>query len=580
MNDRKPPPAAPSGYLLAALLLLLAAPLALATWVIGAQLLRVGTRRWVVALSGLVPAVTAILLLGPEIAQRGAATAAGLLGPGSPLRLSTALLGPAAALFARWAILTAPVALPAGLVAAAVPTREPAVPSPEWTAQARRRQARVDRADRRRADRLAEQPEQAPADALGSWIAGDLDEWHRGQWAILPADVAGLPRLVFGASGSGKTVLLVRETFLAGAARRRAVLIDCKGDAAFREQAIAAYLRARPDARVLCWPGEPLDGWRGDPSAQLGRLLQVWTFPGASKWYGEVAQTALRLALEAPGLPPVRSSRELMARLGGGQLQRLWDHDPDIAALLRGVADEIPGVQLRALNLLASLQGSLDGARSWEDFDLVVCSIPVMANPADSHAAVRVLLADLAHHIAQRKPPGEPETIIVDEYGAVPGGSEASLHVAERGRSAGSASILAVQSLAGLGEPAEQQRLRGTAAAYMLLRSPDAEEIAKLAGTLLEPEVSWEIRDGEITGRGTAALRHRHRLDLNVIRGLRPGEAAVIAGSRAALMKVIREQPTGEVLGEARRLALPPAPPPLTVAPEPPEPPALPEWEP
>jgi hypothetical protein len=581
VNERKPPPAALSGYLFASAVMLLVAPLSLLAWTAGIIVLRYGARRWVLAAAGVVPGVAAAGMLGTGIARHGATALLGSIGAAGPLRPSTALLGAVAGGFWRWAVVTAPLGIPAGLVAAAIPPRGPELPGPEWTAAARRRQARTDRTDRRRADRIASQPQRAPDDALGGWIAGDLQQWRRGRYVILPPDVAGLPRLVFGASGSGKTVLLVRETFLAGAARRRAILIDCKGDASFREQAICAYLRARPDARVLCWPGTPLDGWRGDPSAQLGRLLQVWTFPGASKWYGEVAQTCLRLALQAPGMPPVRSSGELMARLAGGHLQRLWDHDPDIAALLRGVADDIPGVQLRALNLLASLQGSLDGQRTWEDFDLVVCSIPVMANPADSHAAVRVLLADLAHHIAQRKPPGEPETIIVDEYGAVPGGSEASLHVAERGRSAGSASILAVQSMAGLGEVGEQQRLRGTAAAFMLLQSPDAEEVAKLAGTLLEPEMAWEVRDGEVTGRGTAAMRHHHRLDLNAIRGLRPGEAAVIRGSRAALMKVIREQPGPDALAGARRLALPSSGPPLVIAPEPePERPALPEREP
>jgi hypothetical protein len=192
---------------------------------------------------------------------------------------------------------------------------------------------------------------------------------------------------------------------------------------------------------------------------------------------------------------------------------------------------------------------------------------------------VRVLLADLAHHITRRKTPDEPETIIVDEYGAVPGGSEASLHVAERGRSAGSASVLAVQSLAGLGEIADQQRLLGTAAAYYLLKTPTGEDIAKLAGTLLAPEMAWEFRDGEVTGRGTAAMRHQHRLDLNLVRALKKGQAAVIADSRVGLMKVMHEQPTSEHLDQARELALPTVAP-RSALPQPPTPPALPEWNP
>jgi hypothetical protein len=558
----KATPDGPSGYLIAALVLLVLAPVTLLAWVGGVAALRYGARRWVLAVCGLVPGIITVVMVGPKLAAVAALGAGQALGAvGRPVAAPGAVLAPLAAWFGRWAILTAPIGIPVGMVAAAVPPSHPDLPPPEWTATERRRRHKADNRDVGRADKLAANPERAPADALGAWIRGDLEPWHRGRWAVLPAEVAGLPRLVVGASGSGKSVLLVRETFVAGHDQRRVVLVDCKGDAAMREQAIAAYLRARPDAQVLCWPGEPLDGWRGDPSAQLGRLLQVWNWPGESAWYGEVANTVLRLALHAPGLPPVSSSGELMARLAPGHLQRLWDGEPDIAALLASMKDDMAGVSVRVLNLLASLGGSLDGRRSFDDVDLVVCSVPVMANPKDADAAVRVLLGDLAHHVAVRKPAGERETVIVDELSAIVGGRQAALHVAERGRSAGTASILTVQSQAGLGEPQDAERLIGTSAAVTLLRSPNSEELAKLAGTLLEPEATWQHEGGHLTGRGSAAMRARHRLDLNAVRALRPGQAAVIAEGRAAIMKVVHEQAGGQALVNARRRALPPPPP-------------------
>lgn len=567
-------PATPSGYLLAAITMIVIAPPALAGWLAGAAVLRSGrVPRWMLAAAAIVTGGLAALAIGPAVAAGGLVAAVAALGGVLPATLTAgALLEALSGLLVR-GVGVAAVTVPAGVAIAAIPARGVAEIRPEWTEQERRRAAKADTRNHRRADRLASQPEQAPDDALGSWIRGDLEpRWRAGRYLILPADVAGLPRLVVGASGSGKSILLVREIYIAGRASRRVVLIDCKGDATMREAAIAAYLRARPDARVLCWPAEPLAGWRGDGSDQLGRLLQVWNFPGVSQWYGEVAATVLRLSLCVPGQPPVTSSGELMARLAGGHLQRLWDADPDIAALLRGIADDIPGVQLRVLNLLASLSGSLDGRRSWDDADLIVCSVPVMANPKDADAAVRVLLGDLAHHIAVRKPFGEAETVVVDELSAIIGGRQAALHVAERGRSAGTASILTVQSQAGLGEPHEAERLIGTSAAVTLLRSPNSEELAKLAGTLLEPEATWQIEGGKLTGRGNAALRARHRLDLNAIRALRPGQAAVIAEGRAALIKVIREQPGAAELTDARGRALPPTPtPPL------PERPGLPQ---
>jgi hypothetical protein len=102
---------------------------------------------------------------------------------------------------------------------------------------------------------------------------------------------------------------------------------------------------------------------------------------------------------------------------------------------------------------------------------------------------------------------------------------------------------MAVQSQAGLCDPAEAERLLGTASAVTLLQSPNGEEIAKLAGSILAPELTWEVHNGRATGRAHAAARHRHRLDMNAIRALHPGQAAVITEGTAGLMHVIRERP-------------------------------------
>jgi len=511
--------------------LLLLAPVALVGWIGGALAIRLGARRWVLAAAGLLPSLAVVPLLGPRIAASAAAALGQVFSlAGSPVVPSWALLGPLAGWFGRWAWATTPIGVPVGMVAAALTPAAPDPPAPAPGRPATPRRPRRPRGP-------------MPPAGIGAYLGGDLPPaWLHRRWVVLPDRAQALPRIVVGASGSGKSVLLGRESYIAATGGRPVVAIDCKGDAGFRDEVTSAYLTARPDARVLWWPQEPLNGWLGDPGALLGRLLQVWHFSPEAQFYREVAATVIRLAVTAPRVPPVASSADLLGRLSSGNLLRLWEGHPDICALLRSLTPRMAEVELRVLNLLASLHGALDGRRSWGDADLVVCSVPVMASPADADAAVRVLLADLAHHVASpdRKPPEQPLTILLDEFSAISGGRDAALHLAERGRSHGAATVLSVQSEAGLGDESEQERMLGAVELLTLFRSPTAERLAKLAGTILQADYTWQYEAGQATGRGSGAMRYSHRLDMNLIRSLPPGRAAIIAPGAAGLVDVER----------------------------------------
>ena len=63
----------------------------------------------------------------------------------------------------------------------------------------------------------------------------------QGKYLTLPTRAAGLPRLVVGRPGQGKSVYLAREVHLAGADRRQAVVVDCKGEPGFADEIEAAY---------------------------------------------------------------------------------------------------------------------------------------------------------------------------------------------------------------------------------------------------------------------------------------------------------------------------------------------------
>jgi hypothetical protein len=448
----------------------------------------------------------------------------------------------------------APLAVPAGLLAASLSRDRGALLGPEFAGAAAARAARADRKAQAKARKLAAGGAASSARAaLAVSISGDLpDDWRHGRYLALPARVAGLPRLVVGRPGQGKTVYIGREVYLAALAMRRATVIDCKGEPGFAAEITDAYLAGRPDATVHIWPDEPLNGWVGGPAAVVNRLLSCWEWDLAAQWYREVVSMALRLALHAPG-PEVASSVELVARMRPGALTRLWAGHRDEQDWIKVHAEKFHDVAVRVTNLMASLGRTLDGDQPLGTADLTVLSLPVMALEHDAASILRVAMADLAHHVAVRKPHGDRELIVVDEFSAVPGGREHAIHLAERGRSAGVATVLAVQSRRGLGDDDDADRLIGATGLIALFATAEPEDVLKLAGTVRQVEVAAQLEDGALTGRGTATVRSGFRVDANVVRALAPGQAFLLAGGRAELAQIIRPPQAGNDLALPRR---------------------------
>ena len=242
---------------------------------------------------------------------------------------------------------------------------------------------------------------------------------------------AGLPRLVVGAPGRGSRVYLAREVHLAGADRRQAVVVDCKGEPGFADEIEAAYRAGwevmTPQNSVESptlhrWPDQPLNAWTGGPAAIANRLLSVWTFDTASLWYREVVDLALTFALHAPG-EPITSSRQLLRRIQPGALGKLWQGHEDEERLVKSIEgkDKLDDVSIRLGNLLSKLGGLLDGEHAIGDRDLTIMSLPTMAQEHHAASILRVALADLGHYVTQRKPHGARLLAVVDEFSAVVG---------------------------------------------------------------------------------------------------------------------------------------------------------------
>jgi hypothetical protein len=540
------PDRGPSGYLVVAATMVLACPAALLVWAWAAWA-RPRVAGWVLPALAVVVAGVAVELHGP-LAGAYATLGGDLVAipAAHGLRPSWAALWAGVALLARSVVLTAPVGVPVGLAAAMVgKSAEPRRLSPP-PATVRR----VERVDTQHSEFLA------AAFNLPGQPPGDLGpEWYRGRYLVLPDREAGLTRLVLGRPGRGKTVYLLRESYLAGRARRRLTLVDCKGQAGLAGEVVAAYRAGWADnltrtstlgweqtgPTVHLWPDEPLNGWTGGPVAVANRLLACWTFDLASQWYREVVAMTLRLALHAPGAE-VASSADLLHRMQPGVLARLWEEHPDESALVRSLSKDhrLDDVCIRVANLMASLGSTLDGARPLGTADCTVLSLPVAAAEHDAAAILRVTLADLAHHVAIRKDPAVLETIIVDEFSAVAGGRDHAVHLAERGRSAAVAVVLAVQSNRGLGDDHEADRLVGAAGVFVVFAIAEPERVIGWAGTRRQiEETSTSIHD--TGGSSTTSARvWRDQVDPNVVRALGPGQAYILSGGRAQLCHVIR----------------------------------------
>lgn len=518
----------------------LLSPLVLVCWAVAQGVLRVtGWSRWRVGAAAVASGAAVIWLQGGPVPALSShfSGALGLVGQfGRPtLRLPAlgAFLWPQVAL-----------SIPAGVLAASLTRRtDLAVPDPAAATRAARREQRDRRQARRLAGRVRSSETNRHANILGASLGGDLEAWRSGRFVVLPDYASRLPRLVLGRPGQGKSVYLAREAFLAGFAARQSVILDGKGDSDFAAAVVDAYQAGWQAAghpglpSVHLFPGESLSVWQGTPAEQVNKLLGVWAWSIEAAYYKEICVLALRLACGQPG-PPVTSMGDLVARLDPAQLAKAWHGHPAEAGLVKTLKDRMGDVQLRLANLGAAAAGLLDGRRAVGDSDLLVVSLPTMANRGDSEALFRIILSDVGHWTAARKG-GRPGLVTVDEFGSLDGGREIAVDLLERGRSSGVPVILAGQSYRSLGDEDTRDRLISSADALVLFGSATSDELVRLAGTVLAAEAVYATEDGVWSGRASVTHRHRAKIDANTIRQLGVGEAVIVSRGRAARMLVI-----------------------------------------
>jgi hypothetical protein len=501
------------------------------------------------------------------------------------------------------AVLTVPVAVPLGLLAAswlwagriyAIETglsgRTASAPA-IFDARQWRRAARSARA-------RAAAPGAVPlTDTAGRIIAGTTIRAIGCKWQpvlAIPFAYLGRHQVIIGSSGSGKTTLMLRlwaawftlawSRFTAGhGARPLLAALDCKGgrDARVKADRARRLLYAAGAQRVAIWPDEAtLSLWVLPPDRLTSTLYQmIESGDGAAAFYADTLASAVRLAVHAPPGPPT-SAAQFMARLVPGWLEDAYAADPRPLAQAVAARPHLGSVALRYETLFARLGPALDGPGQLADADAWYFILEGTSEPSVAQAQA-LALTELVAHAATSAAPSRAMLLALDDYSAVSRKVPVQ-NLYERGRSLGLGVQVSAQSWYGLAaEESDRHRITGTAdGGIWLLRTPDPEPVCKLAGIRQVVESAHKLIGAGWSDEGTSRLQHVWTADPDTVRSLAPGQAVFIHAGTATWVHIARARLSPLALtttpapapppGPAR----PPAPPIALPGPPPPPPPA------
>ncbi|HEX8976366.1 MAG TPA: TraM recognition domain-containing protein [Solirubrobacteraceae bacterium] len=415
----------------------------------------------------------------------------------------------------------------------------------------------------------------------------------RGRPVSLGADELGAHALIVGASGAGKSTTLLRildEQITAG---RPVVALDLKGSPAFAAGLEQAAQRAGRPFRI--WTLDGPARWNplahGNPTELKDRLISSERFsePHYRRAAERYVQSALQV-LRASGRPadlaavvalmdPRRLSalvRGLDSPLGERVRDYLDSLTPDQLSAIHGL-----GTRLAVLSESSAgpyLQGSSSGPPATDaHIDLraglaggEVILFSLNSSRYGSLAAQIGTLAiqDLISASGERLAAGGAPiaaTVAIDEFSAL--GSDHVLALLARGRESGFGVLLATQELSDLERAGRgfRDQVLGLTTVKIAHRQDvpgSAQTIAEMAGTRLVWEETRNLNGPwpSSGSRGTRRQARRFRVEPDVVKTLRPGEALLLVkspGTRITLVRVRRAE-TAPVAGVVPRPATPP----------------------
>jgi hypothetical protein len=373
------------------------------------------------------------------------------------------------------------------------------------------------------------------------------------RWArvlAIPAAEFSRHMVIVGASGTGKTTLMIRLWAGWYAATRRAAArdqapppllcaLDCKGgrDARAKAAQTAAALQAAGAARVGIWPDQAALSMWTLPPRDLAVLLHqlIEHGDGAARYYADMNQAVIFLAILAPQGPPRRTA-EFLDRLDPAWLEAAYaDRMPAALPAIRAARPHVGDIRMRYASVLSRLGPALDQPGQLSDYDAWYFILEGTSEPSVAEAQAMAITELIARAATSTTGPERAILLAADDYSAVSRRVPLS-NLYERGRSLGLGVMVSAQSWHGLGAD-DDERYRITATAdggIFLLRTPHPEPLVALAGTRRILETARKLL-GPVTGdEGTSRVQHTWVVDPDRIRQLKTGQACHIQAGTAA----------------------------------------------
>ena len=381
-------------------------------------------------------------------------------------------------------------------------------------------------------------------------LGGERTLRQQGPWLLLEASRLRHHLLVCGATGFGKTETLLRLAWtVAHSSDARVYYIDGKGDRQNAER--FAGLMADAGREVKVFPNEPFDGWRGEAREIHSRLMRIIDYAeeGPAAWYRDVARSALRLVCDGPYGPP-RSSRQLLERL---DLDWLAFAHPGSSAVDALSPRQVAQVRLRYEAFFGQLRGQFDGSWSFEDTTAAYLLLDTLALPDEAPGVSRFLFEDFMHYIVTRKHPEQLAMLIVDEFSGLADGSMSGR--VEKARGYNTSLVLAPQVIEGMGGHEETARILGSVGTLISHRVNTPDEIVRLAGTRMVPQLTRRIAADGVGAERTVRMQQQLKIDPNRARELPPGHAYIISEGRMTKAQILTAPKLSAPLPEPKRVS-------------------------
>jgi hypothetical protein len=388
----------------------------------------------------------------------------------------------------------------------------------------------------------------------------------------VPAEACARHMVIVGATGTGKTNLMIRlwagwftaalDAFYAGKGNRPLLIVlDCKGGQDARKKAARTrrLMYGAGAAHVAIWPDQARITLWDLPPADLAVLLyqMIETGTGNAAYYADILYAVTVLAVTAPAGPPYNAA-SFLDRLDQHWLTAAWDDGthPTEAARVKAAAAHLADIQLRYATLLDRLGPCFDGPGTLADADVWYFILEGTREPSVAEAQALAITELAARAATSTDGPRRAILLAADDYSAVSRRVPLS-NLYERGRSLGIGVQVSAQSWQGLGrDEDERYRIAATAdGGLWVMHTPYPEPLCQLAGARRVLETAHKLIGNAWGDEGTTRLQHAWTADPDLIRRLRTGQACYISHGTATYVQVARPRPS-----------------PLTILPPPPQP--------